>query len=66
MTAIKSRLEFRLSIARNKPLEEVNSKWSKYMQDYDTLENNTVCDKIHLREGFFLFLNYKNKLMKKI
>ena len=61
MTHFKSRLEFRLSIARKEPLEEVNKKWNKYMQDYDELENKTIGDKIHLREAFYNYMNYKIK-----
>jgi hypothetical protein len=61
MTHFKSRLEFRLSIARNKPLEEVNKKWCKYMEDYDNLDNKTISDKIHLREAFYNYMNYKMK-----
>ena len=64
MTHFKSRLEFRLSIARNQPLESVNEKWVKYMNDYDNLEIKTIADKIHLRESFFLYLNYKNNYGK--
>jgi hypothetical protein len=61
MTHFKSRLEFRLSIARNEPLEEVNKKWNKYMEDYDNLDNKTISDKIHLREAFYDYMNYKSK-----
>lgn len=61
MTHFKSRLEFRLSIARKEPLEAVNKKWCKYMQDYDELENKTIGDKIHLREAFYNYMNYKIK-----
>ena len=61
MTHFKSRLEFRLSIARNEPLEEVNRKWNKYMEDYDNLDNKTISDKIHLREAFYNYMNYKMK-----
>jgi len=61
MTHLKSRLEFRLSIARKEPLEEVNKKWNKYMEDYDNLGDRTIIDKIHLRESFFTYVNYMNK-----
>lgn len=61
MTHFKSRLEFRLSILKNEPIEEINKKWDKYMLDYDNLENKTISDKIHLREAFYMYFNYKNK-----
>ena len=61
MTHFKSRLEFRLSIARKEPLELVNKKWNKYMQDYDNLDEPTICDKVHNREAFYDYMNYKSK-----
>ena len=61
MTHFKSRLEFRLSIIRKEPLEVVAKKWDKYMLDYDNLGDKTISDKIHLRESFYLYMNYKNK-----
>ena len=61
MTHFKSRLEFRLSIARKEPLEVVAKKWDKYMLDYDNLDNKTISDKIHLREAFYNYMNYKIK-----
>lgn len=61
MTHFKSRLEFRLSIARKEPLEVVAKKWDKYMLDYDNLGNKTISDKIHLREAFYNYMNYKMK-----
>lgn len=61
MTHFKSRLEFRLSIARKEPLEVVAKKWDKYMLDYDNLGNKTISDKIHLREAFYNYMNYKIK-----
>ena len=64
MTHFKSRLEFRLSIARKEPLEVVAKKWDKYMLDYDNLGNKTISDKIHLREAFYNYMNYKIKKEK--
>ena len=61
MTHFKSRLEFRLSIARKEDLETVNKKWCKYMEDYDNLGDKTISDKIHLREAFYMYMNYKSK-----
>jgi len=61
----KSRLEFRLSIARKEDLETVNKKWNKYMEDYDNLAEPTISDKIHLRESFYTYMNYKNKYQQK-
>ena len=61
MTHFKSRLEFRLSIARKEPLEVVAKKWDKYMLDYDNLDEPTICDKVHNREAFYMYMNYKNK-----
>ncbi len=61
MTHFKSRLEFRLSIIRKEPLEVVAKKWDKYMLDYDNLGDKTIGDKIHLRESFYLYMNYKIK-----
>lgn len=61
MTHLKSRLEFRLSIARKEPLEVVAKKWDKYMLDYDNLGDKTISDKIHLREAFYNYMNYKMK-----
>ena len=61
MTHFKSRLEFRLSIARKEDLETVNKKWCKYMEDYDNLGDKTISDKIHLREAFYDYMNYKSK-----
>ena len=61
MTHLKSRLEFRLSIARKEPLEVVAKKWDKYMLDYDNLGDKTISDKIHLREAFYNYMNYKIK-----
>ena len=61
MTHFKSRLEFRLSIARKEPLEVVAKKWDKYMLDYDDLGDKTISDKIHLREAFYNYMNYKIK-----
>lgn len=60
----KSRLEFRLSIARKEPLEVVAKKWDKYMLDYDNLGDKTISDKIHNREAFYDFMNYKIKYQK--
>ena len=64
MTHFKSRLEFRLAVAREEPLDVVNQKWNKYMEDYDNLKDKTIGDKIHLREAFYCYMNYKNKLKK--
>jgi len=61
MTHFKSRLEFRLSIARKEDLETVNKKWNKYMEDYDNLDEPTICDKVHNREAFYMYMNYKSK-----
>lgn len=61
MTHFKSRLEFRLSIARKEPVEVVKDKWVKYMIDYQELKDATISDKIHLREAFYTYLNYLNK-----
>lgn len=61
MTHFKSRLELRLSIARKEPLEVVAKKWDKYMLDYDNLGDKTIGDKIHLREAFYDYMNYKMK-----
>ena len=61
MTHFKSRLEFRLSIIRKEPLEVVAKKWNKYMQDYDNLDEPTICDKVHNREAFYMYMNYKSK-----
>ena len=61
MTHFKSRLEFRLSIARKEDLETVNKKWCKYMEDYDNLDEPTISDKIHNREAFYNYMNYKIK-----
>ena len=64
MTHFKSRLEFRLSIAKKEPLEVVAKKWDKYMLDYDNLGDKTISDKIHLREAFYTYMNYKIKKEK--
>jgi hypothetical protein len=61
MTHFKSRLEFRLSIARKEDLETINKKWCKYMEDYDNLDEPTISDKIHNREAFYNYMNYKIK-----
>ena len=61
MTHFKSRLEFRLSIARKEPIDKVNEKWCKYMEDYDNLDEPTISDKIHNREAFYNYMNYKIK-----
>jgi len=61
MTHFKSRLEFRLSIVRKEDLETVNKKWCKYMEDYDNLDEPTISDKIHNREAFYNYMNYKIK-----
>ena len=64
MTHFKSRLEFRLSIARKEDLETVNKKFNKYMQDYDNLDEPTICDKVHNREAFYDYMNYKSKYQR--
>ena len=61
----KSRLEFRLSIAKKEPLEEIRKKWDNYMLDYDTLPDKTIGDKIHMREAFYMYFNYLNRMRNK-
>jgi len=31
------------------------------MEDYDNLDEPTICDKVHNREAFYMYMNYKSK-----
>lgn len=65
MNIHKSRLEFKLSIARKEPLEDIWQKWNQYMLDYDALPDKTIGDKIHMQEAFYMYFNYLNRLRNK-